>query len=108
MKLPPVHPAVWDEFNDAVCYYAAEAGAEIALAFEDCVFRHFDEIQITPLIYRERKWGIRRANLGPQFKEWYIAYMLWKESVVILAIAHAKRRPFYFRRRVTEARRMFR
>lgn len=50
---------------------------------------------------------MRRANLHPRFSEYYIAYMVWRERVVILAIAHAKRRPYYWRKRIDEAKQMF-
>ncbi len=33
--------------------------------------------------------------------------MIWKERVVILAIAHAKRRPYYWRNRIGESKEMF-
>ena len=46
-------------------------------------------------------------NLKPRFSEYHIAYMFWREKVVILAVAHAKRRPYYWRDRIDEARRMF-
>ncbi len=39
MNLPPTHPAVWDEFSDAIRFYASEAGSGIALDFEACVCR---------------------------------------------------------------------
>ena len=59
----------------------------------------------TPKLYRVRRNHIRRINLGPQFKEWYIAYMLWNGKLIVLALAHAKRRPFYFIGRATTAKR---
>ena len=33
--------------------------------------------------------------------------MIWREKVVILAIAHAKRRPHYWRKRIGEAKEVF-
>jgi hypothetical protein len=44
------------------------------------------------------------VNLTPRFGEYYIAYMLWHDKVVILAIAHAKRRPYYWRHRISESK----
>ena len=107
MSLPPTHPAVWDEFSDAIRYYAREAGAVIALDFEACVYQHLSEIQKAPMIYRQREDEVRRVNLGPQFKEWYLAFMLWNQQAVVLALGHAKRRPYYFRDRINESRKMF-
>ena len=107
MKLPQAHPVVWDEFSDAIRYYARVAGAEIALDFENCIFTHFDKIEADPLLLRKRDGEIRRMNLGPQFKEWYLAYMLWRNRIVILAIAHGKRYPNYFCDRIEEAKQLF-
>lgn len=106
MSLPLTHPAVWEDFNDAIRYYALEAGAEIALDFEQCIFQHFDTIQAAPMLYRERALKVRRVNLGPQFSEWYIAFMLWQQRVVVVAIAHGKRRPYYFRERIKAAKKL--
>jgi len=33
--------------------------------------------------------------------------MTWRDKGIILAIAHAKRRPYYWRRRVGESKEMF-
>ena len=103
--MPPTHPAFWNEFADAIRYFAKAAGAGIALDFESCIHRNLAGIQAHPLHHHERrKSEIRRVNLGPQFREWYIAYMLWKDGLVILALAHAKRPPNYFRSRIPEAK----
>ena len=42
MIIPTLHPAAWDEFNEIIRYLAREAGADIALAFEGCVFCRLD------------------------------------------------------------------
>lgn len=60
-----------------------------------------------PLLYNLRRRNTRRANLTPRFGEYYIAYMIWRQKVVILAIAHAKRRPYYWRYRIGEAKKLF-
>lgn len=51
--------------------------------------------------------ALRRVNLQPRFGDYYVAYTVWREQVVILAVAHAKRRPYYWRKRITEARKLF-
>ena len=101
-----LHPAARAEFREAVHYYAAIDPA-LALGFESLVSEFEDSISRTPLLYHARRFNVRRANLTPRFQEWYIAYILWHEQVVILAFAHGKRRPFYFRKRIGESRRMF-
>ena len=107
MIIPRVYPAAWDDFNETIRYLAQEAGGEVALGFEDCVFHHLAEIQRAPMLYRVRKFDIRRVNLRPQFRKFYIAYMIWHDKVIVVAIGHAKRRPFYFRHRINPAKRMF-
>lgn len=104
MNWPLAHPAVWEDFNDAIRYYASRAGSEIALDFEQCIHQNFALIQATPLLHRARAFQVRRVNMGPQFREWYIAYILSQQTVVVLAIAHGKRRPYYFRERIREAK----
>lgn len=77
------------------------------MAFEQCYKETRALICRTPLLFHQRRFTVRRVNLGPRFEEYYLAYILWREKVIILAVAHAKRRPFYFRRRIGEARRLF-
>lgn len=60
-----------------------------------------------PLLHTLRRRGTRRVNLTPRFGELYIAYMIWRQRVVILAIAHARRRPYYWRSRIGEAKKLF-
>ena len=60
-----------------------------------------------PLHYNIRRGLVRRVNLTPQFDEYYLPFMIWKDRVVILAVAHAKRRPYYWRKRIGEAKKMF-
>lgn len=107
MRFPATHPSVWEEFSDAIRHYAGEAGTDIALDFEACVYQGFREIQDAPLLHRQREDEVRRVNLGPQFKEWYLAFLLWDKQVIILALGHAKRRPFYYQGRIAEAQKMF-
>lgn len=54
-----------------------------------------------------RRGAVRRVKLVPQFGEYYLAFMIWKDRVVIPAVAHAKRRPYYWCGRVGDARKLF-
>jgi plasmid stabilization system protein ParE len=101
-----VHPAAQVEF-DEVRELLRGADPRLAAAFAECVEEHVALIAQNPLLFHERRFTVRRANLRPRFGEYYIAFLLWRGQAVILAIAHGKRRPFYFRRRIGEARRMF-
>jgi hypothetical protein len=99
------HPAVRQEFAAAVRYYA-EINGDLAVDFDATVDQYRDWISTNPEHFRIRAHGVRRVNLAPQFNELYLAYLIWNNRVVILALGHAKMRPFYFRRRIGEARKM--
>jgi plasmid stabilization system protein ParE len=86
-----------DEYREAIRYYhhidpALRTG--FRAEFRDLV----TVIQSTPLLFNIRKHGVRRANLK-RFSLYYIAYMLWKGVIVIVAVGHASKRPYYWRRR---------
>lgn len=106
-----IHPAAENEFRDIVRYYAAidedDPDHPLAAAFDATFHRHLRLILGTPELVRVRQPPTRRVNLTPRFGEYYIAYMIWKERVVILAVAHAKRRPYYWRKRIGETKEMF-
>lgn len=96
------HPASREEAHEGYLYYGGEDEA-LALDFERKVQRTLDLIQGDPEHFRIRRYNVRRANL-PRFKERYIAYMLWKDEIVVIAIGHAKRRPYYWYRRPKQHR----
>lgn len=98
-----IHPAAQDELEEAVEYYLAIDG-ELARDFDRYYRRYRQRICENPLLFRIRRFTVRRVNLIPRFGEYYIAYMIWREQVVILAVAHAKRMPYYWRQRIEEAR----
>lgn len=106
-----IHPAAQNEFLDIVRYYAAvdedDPDEPLAVAFDAAFNRHLKLILETPELFRIRRPPTRRVNLTPRFGEYYIAYMIWKQRIVILAVAHAKRRPYYWRKRIGEARKLF-
>ncbi|MBB5032929.1 type II toxin-antitoxin system RelE/ParE family toxin [Prosthecobacter vanneervenii] len=103
-----IHPAAREELHDAIRYYASVAeDHSLAIDFETTFYRYTDAIVASPLLYNIRRMSVRRANLKPRFSEYYIAYMIWRQKVVILAVAHAKRRPYYWRQRIGEAKDMF-
>jgi toxin ParE2 len=51
-----------------------------------------------PLLWRLRPEGFRRLNL-PGFS-YYIAFTIEEGSIIVIAVAHASRRPDYFRNRL--------
>ncbi len=48
-----------------------------------------------PLLWRLRSRGYRRVNL-PGFP-YYVAYIVEEQRIIVVAVAHASRRPGYFR-----------
>lgn len=106
MWVHEIHPAAQEELERHLMQFA-EVDLRLSSAFERCYKEARELICQNPLLFHERRFTVRRVNLRPQFGEYYIAFILWREKVVILAVPHAKRRPFYFRRRIGEARRMF-
>lgn len=106
-----IHPAAQDEFREIIRYYATidddDPAKPLASAFDATFRRHLKSILEAPERFRFRRPPTRRANLTPRFRASYIAYMIWKERVVILAVAHAKRRPYYWRIRITESKILF-
>ena len=103
-----IHPSARHELHEALRFFAGVShDGELALNFEATFDRYVDAIMANPLAFNLRRPPTRRVNLTPRFGEYYIAYMIWREQVVILAIAHAKCRPYYWRTRISEARNLF-
>jgi hypothetical protein len=96
-----IHPAAQQELDDCLEWFA-HIDPELALAFEERYLQARHAICANPLLYNIRQRGVRRVNLTPRFGEHYIAYTLWEGSLVILAVAHAKRRPHYWSTRLAE------
>lgn len=106
-----IHPAARDEFHDTLRYFGSidlVQKSKLAFDFEAVFFDYVDVILANPRLYNLRQHSTRRVNLLPRFGEYYIAaHMIWLEKVVILAVAHAKRRPHYWRDRITQAKEHF-
>ena len=92
------HPLAVDEIAAAYDYLFEHADRETAEDFRRRVDAKMDWCHANPLSCRIRRYNVRRANLE-RFTEHYLAYMLWSERFVVIALGHAKRRPFYWYRR---------
>jgi plasmid stabilization system protein ParE len=92
------HPKAVDEIEAAYDYLFEHADSDTAEAFRTEVESKLSYCHANPLIYRIRRYQVRRANLE-RFSEHYIAYMLWKDRFIVIALGHSKRRPFYWYRR---------
>ena len=85
-----------DELSEAIGYYEEiEPGLGIRLKEE--ARRVLSWIQKNPLLPRLRPRGYRRVNF--RGFEYYAAYFIWNDSIWILALAHARKRPEYWLKR---------
>ena len=95
MKLEILHEAE-REITEAVAYYEEiEMGLGIRLKEE--VRGVMKWISLNPELPRLRPKGYRRVNL--KVFHYYIAYLIWNETIWILAVAHSQRLPEYWRER---------
>lgn len=91
------HPEARDEYKEAIRYYHG-IDPDLQLGFRAEIGHQLRFIADNPLVPKLRHHGVRRSNLK-RFGLYYIAYMIWKEQIVIVAIGHARKRPYYWRRR---------
>jgi hypothetical protein len=103
MSGPEFHPLAIDEIAAAYNYLFEHTDGETAEDFRRRVNEQLAYCQKNPLVYRIRRYNVRRANLE-RFKDHYLAYMLWNERFIVIALGHAKRRPFYWYRRPKQFR----
>jgi len=98
-----IHPAAQGELEEAFDYYLT-IDADLARSFDEHYQQHRRRIGENPLLYQLRHDDVRRAILTPRFGEYGIAYTVRETGVVILAIVHAKRRPYYWRDRLNSTK----
>lgn len=98
MKVEITEEAKQDLF-DALEYYEFEQ-AGLGVRLRDEFAKVSVSIGTNPLLWRERPEGYRRVNL-PVFP-YYIAFVIRKDSVVIVALAHGSRKPGYWHDRIKE------
>lgn len=101
-----IHPSAQREHDELLEHFGG-IDEELVIAFELRYLQCRHVICENPLLYNIRRKSVRRANLNPRFGEYHIAYMIWRQKVVILAVAHAKRRPYYWRQRIAESKKLF-
>ena len=93
-----LHPKADEEFAAQVEYYEREQPA-LGERFYDEVMASLDWITENPEIPRLRK-NYRRVNL--KVFPFYIAYVIEGDLVSVLAVAHGKRKPGYWRKRMRQ------
>ena len=87
-----VHEAA-EEWRDAVARYELiEPG--LGIRFKNEVRATLEWIQQNPEAARVRPMGYRRVNL--RVFPYFVAYVVWRETLWVLAVAHGARRPEYW------------
>ena len=90
------HPAAQDEFVETVAFYEA-AGVGLGQQFREAVRVGLDRIVAHPEIGGRRGSTRRFVIDGFPFD---VVYRVRPEGIDVLALAHHRRRPGYWRRRV--------
>lgn len=90
------HEAAETELNDAAAYYEAE-NPGLGLAFIDEIEAVLHAIEANPHASPRRSGRVRRRPLV-QFP-YSVLYSFDGTAIRILAVAHQRRRPYYWRRR---------
>ena len=97
MKSLLIHPSASRETNRAADYYDAQK-AGLGREYVAEVRRIFDEIQKQPEMsprYRDTEFRFHLAHRFP-----YVVYFLELDDAIwVMAVAHGRRRPGYWRRR---------
>lgn len=97
MKALRIHEAARSEANLAAIWYS-ERSPRSAQRFVDDLLAGFSNAAATPLRYPSYVLGTRRVVLK-RFP-YFIVFFDWQDEVYIVAVAHAKRRPGYWRERL--------
>ncbi len=86
-------PSARAELFEAVLYYE-EKDPGLGLRFRNEIYPAISTILKDPFVWRERAAGYRRVNL-PAFP-YHIAYIVERDVILIVAIAHSARKPNYW------------
>lgn len=97
MKSLQIHEAARREANFATLWYA-ERSMSSAEHFSDILLSGFAMIVRFPERYSSYLHGTQRLVLD-KFP-YSIVYLDWQDEVCIVAVAHAKRRPGYWKSRI--------
>jgi toxin ParE1/3/4 len=97
VKLAIFHPAADDEFAVAIDYYARRGGG-LGESFYAEVRQLTAEIEAAPHVPRLWRNGTRR-HLGRRFP-YALIYFERPTYLAVLAVAHCKRHPDYWRERL--------
>lgn len=90
-------PEADEEFREAARYYESEA-AGVGLSFVAAVHKAVDEIAEFPLATQVQRADIRKKVL--RHFSYNLFYAIEADAIVIVAVAHQRKRPNYWRARL--------
>jgi plasmid stabilization system protein ParE len=90
-------PEADEEFREAARYYESEATG-VGLSFIAAVHKAVDEIVEFPLATQVQRAGIRKKVL--RHFSYNLSYAIEADAIVIVAVAHQRKRPNYWRARL--------
>lgn len=99
MKLITFHPDTDAEVTEAVQFYEARSPG-LGWALIEEVQRSLAQIVATPDAYQQIGRRVRRKPLW-RFP-YNLIYAIYPDRIRIVAFAHQKRRPFYWRKRLKD------
>ena len=97
MRSLRTHESARREANLATVWYA-ERSISLARRFRDELLSSFSKVAASPQHYPSYLHGTRRVLLK-EFP-YFVVFLDWHDEIYIVAIAHAKRRPGYWRGRI--------
>ena len=97
-----LHPEARREAIHALEYLWVHGGDVVASKFTVELLEAIKLCSSPPLLYRTFHKNVRRIILHKPFTEYYEAFVVLDEKIYILAIAHANRKPFYWRKRLQD------
>lgn len=95
-----LHPEAQAEYRIAAKRYHRDSPAR-AFRFEACVEETFERIRANPRQWRRIGPGIHKCVVRAKFP-YHVVYVVRPELVVVIAVAHDKRQPGYWSRRLTD------
>lgn len=90
-------PEADEEFREAARYYESEA-AGVGMAFIAAVHKAADEVVEFPLAAQALRAGIRKKVM--QHFSYNLFYAIEADTIVIVAVAHQRKRPNYWHLRL--------
>ncbi len=92
-----LHPLAWQEVEEADSWYLSHS-YDVSVEFLSVLYAAVEDISLAPQRWPEYLYGTRRFVM--QRFSFSIIYLDDLEFVSIVAVAHSKRKPGYWRDRV--------